>query len=417
MKQILTLFFLMTPQLILGSQFNIKEIKINGLKKTNLAIIRNEFALNLEEPTSQDEIDEGIRRLKNTNLFSDISYKIENEKLILNLKERWTTIPVLKFASGGGVTQTTLGVYDPNSFGDFLELGGQYQRLGETNSGVLWFKNPRLFGKRQGLDLQFWKTARLRTKYNQDAESPIEKAGFLHLRDQIYLGYFKEINNQTRLDISYEYHSDSFSNKIVPESIKNTGTNLLPPSSKFHFIGGEITLGRINYDQHLVDGSQLEISTQFGLSELNSSKHFISSQVNGRYFKTISKNHTFAQRLLLGATSTETIQYWFYLGGLDRIRGFVDNRFADRIFWLSNTEYRYAFWKNSWMTLQSVAFLDLLDSQEQLSDGIALQAASTGVGLRFFFPKIYRFVARFDYAKPIKRDDNNAISFGVQQFF
>lgn len=402
---------------VFAKDFLINEIEIQGLNKTKREVVLNEIDFQMQDKVTKEEIEEAVRRLKNLNIFNKVNYVVEESKLIFNLTERWTTIPVLKFASGGGVTQTTLGVYDPNAFGRYLELGGQYQRLGETNSGVLWFKNPRLFGKRQGLDLQFWKTARLRTKYDQKSDGVVEKAGFLHLRNRFYLGYFKEINNEFRVDASYEFHEDEFSDRIVPVSIKNTGTTLLPPSTKFHFFGAKLTFGQLNYDQHLVDGLQLSLQTQIGLSELNSAKHFISTELRGNYFKTFAKKHTFAQRILIGATSTETIQYWFYLGGLDRIRGFVDNRFAGRFFWLSNTEYRYAFWRNSWLTLQSVAFLDLVDSQEQLSHVTALQAASTGVGLRFFFPKVYRFVARIDYAKPLKREDDNAISFGVQQFF
>lgn len=395
----------------------VSAIKIKGLTKSKYEIVHNELGLELGQRYNKLAIEQAVQRVRNINLFTNVSYSIKNQELHLQLEERWTTIPILKFAAGGGVRQLTAGVYDPNVFGRYIELGGQFQKLQETNSGVLWFKNPRLFGRRQGLDIQAWKINRLRTKFDQTRDQAIAKAGFLHIREKLYFSYFKEFKPHLRLDGIYEYHHDQFSNKIVPDNLKNTATTLLPPTTKYHLLGAKITLGNINYNQHLVDGLQLSFLGQYGISELAQNKNFFSTQWKGEYFKTIRQKHTFAQRILLGGTNTETIQYWFYLGGLDRIRGFADNRFAGRFYWLSNTEYRYVFYRNNWLTLQSVAFLDLVDTQEQFTFLNKLGAASAGAGLRFFFPKVYRLTARVDYAKALVKDDENAVSFGVQQFF
>jgi outer membrane protein assembly factor BamA len=125
----------------------------------------------------------------------------------------------------------------------------------------------------------------------------------------------------------------------------------------------------------------------------------------------------FAQRFLAGTTSTQILQYWYYLGGLDRIRGFHDNRFAGRYHWLSNSEIRVPVFRRPSYIIQSVGFLDLTSVGENFKDLDSLTASSLGAGIRLILPKLYRFVIRMDYAKPIKKDDDMNISFGVQQFF
>lgn len=417
MKLFLVVILIFLSPTAFAQLYSFQKIKILGASKTHEEVILNELGLKLNNPHSKIDLEQAVQRVRNINLFNNVEYKVEGEELLIQLEERWTTIPVLKFASGGGVSQLTAGVYDPNVLGRFIELGGQFQKLEDTKSGVFWFKNPRLFGARQGIDIQAWKTNRLRTKFDQKQDDPIEKAGFLHIREKLYFSYFKELSENFRVDGIYEYHHDQFSNKIVPDKLKNTATNDLPPTTKFHFLGAKLTLGQLHYRQHLIDGLQISFQAQYGLSELPQTKDFFISEWSGQYFKTFNSKHTFAQRILLGGTNTDVIQYWFYLGGLDRIRGFADNRFAGRFFWLSNSEYRYAFFQNNWLTLQSVAFLDLADAREQFTLLTKLSAASTGFGIRFFFPKVYRLVARIDYAKPLKRDDDNAISLGVQQFF
>ena len=99
------------------------------------------------------------------------------------------------------------------------------------------------------------------------------------------------------------------------------------------------------------------------------------------------------------------------------MRGFSDNRFAGKYYWLSNTELRLPVYQHKWVVLQAVSFLDLVGVSDKPQNVFALEGASAGGGLRLFLPKVYRFVVRFDFAQPLKANDDMNFSFGVQQFF
>ena len=84
---------------------------------------------------------------------------------------------------------------------------------------------------------------------------------------------------------------------------------------------------------------------------------------------------------------------------------------------LSNSEFRNTLWQQNYAILQAVAFVDLVSVSEDAQNLDTLDGASAGLGLRVIFPNIYRFVLRLDVAEPLKKNDDERISLGVQQFF
>ena len=125
----------------------------------------------------------------------------------------------------------------------------------------------------------------------------------------------------------------------------------------------------------------------------------------------------FSQRVQIGLTDTNILQHWNYLGGLESIRGYADNRFATKNYWLSNSELRHFTFENPNYIMQSVVFVDALGIDESDRSIQNITALSAGVGARFIFPKIYRLILRIDYAKPIANEDEQFVNFGIQQFF
>ena len=403
-----------------NSIWKLKKILVKGNSKAKTRVILQELNFPKSMRVNQKRIDIGISNLRNTNLFATVESELSPDKktLTVMVAERWTTIPILKVASGGNISEITAGIFDPNLFGEFLEAGAQYQRIGDANSGVVWFKNPRLFGKRQGIDIQLWKTNRLRTKYDQASEAPVITNGFLQKRDRIYLGFDKEFNPYSRGTLSYEYHRDDFTSDFVSDEVRAIlATQGLPSETEVHFAGLSYEWGRLDTDEFLVDGTLLRSNLRVGFSPRENLDNFWNLDLNFQYFKTFMGRWTFAQRLLAGYTSTEAIQYLYYLGGLDRIRGIADNRFSGSCFWLSNSELRIPLFEHPWVVLQAIGFLDLATTGVSFSELTTFGAASTGGGIRLFLPKLYRFVIRLDYAVPLVKQDDFSLSFGIQQFF
>ena len=395
----------------------VDRLEIIGNTKTKYAVIADEIefspGMNIDEPW----ITEAQQRLQNIRLFTDV--KVKRVKNVVNVKitERWTTIPIMKFNSGGGVQQLTLGVYDPHIAGRNLELGTQYQKLEDTHSGVIWFKKPRFLSRSYGIDLQYWKTNRLRTKYDQTEDRLVVKNGFLHIRDKLYTAIIKEHSQLLKTRYFYEFNRDKFSNRIIPAEVKAQSIAVgLPPDSNFHFAGIGTTYGRINYQEWLQSGQDFSLYARYAFASTDNIDNFF--DVNGTYrFFHAYKDHNFAQRIQFGITNTDVLQYWNYLGGLDKIRGYTDNRFAGRYYILSNSEYRVPLYQRPSFVFQSVGFLDLVSVADKVRDISSLRGSSIGLDGRIILPRIYRFVLRLDYARLLKRKDDNSISFGVQQFF
>lgn len=404
---------------------HIESIEISGNRKTKTAVIERELEFHQQEKVCESQIKEGVQRIKDTGLFSSVSYSIlpsdqpKSNVVKITVEEKWTTIPIVKVNSGGGISQYTLGVYDPNIFGEFLEAGAQYENLGGASSGVVWFKNPRLFSEHQGIDLQYWNTRRIRIKYDQEAEGPEITRGFLHERERFYADYFRELSPRVVARVSVDYNKDNFSTKILPDKVLDKlGPNpVLPSSTELVISKFGLELGKVEGDPQSLRGHVFGVHVGYAHSLDGNADPFVQGDVSFSLFKLFLPRWQYAQRLHGGITSTKVLQYWYYLGGLDRIRGFADNRFAGRQFALSNSEIRYLAVEKPSVLIQIAGFLDFASIGEETSDLTTLKAASVGSGIRFILPKFYRFVVRLDYAKPLIKTDTVNWSFGVQQFF
>lgn len=400
-----------------AEDFTVTSIKFEGLNRTNSSVIRDELFFREGDTISAVQMDEALVRIQNTGLFTTASVEQEDTTVVVTVEERWTTIPIFKVASGGGVSQITAGIFDPNVFGRRLELGTQVERLEDAYSAVAWMKKPRLFHSRLGLDFQYWNINRLRTKYETNEEDPVKKTGFLQQREKVFAGLSYDLSFFWNVFLFYEYNHDTFSDKFIADDVKSLlAATGLPDSSEVHFAGLRLKYGQTRIDRHLIEGALMQWDYKQGFSSFGG-PDFWQSDLTALWYKTLFRDSTVAQRLMAGFTTTEILQYWYYLGGLDRIRGFTDNRFAGRYFWLSNSEFRQPVIRKTWLVTQAVAFTDLVSTAEQAKGLGKLTAASVGLGLRFVLPKIYRSVLRVDYARPIRKSDDMNISFGVQQFF
>ena len=404
--------------------FLILEIEVLGLERTEKRVALRELTFKASERISEKVLQESLANIRNTRLFSRVDYSLEDKgmgkKLILRLKEKWTTIPIFKVARGGGVQKLTLGVYDVNILGKGFETGAQLERLSKTTSGVIWFKNPRIFDSATGVDFQLWNINILRTKYYSEPIKPVIYKGFLHIRKKALLRIHHKFTDMFEASLLLEHHTDDFSYSYAEEKIKkiteeNGG---LPEGSQIYYLGLSASYGKINYNGHLVSGYKALASYRRARSlERHKNKAFGRYDFELLYGKTLLGSATFAQRILAGSTGSDYLQYWYYLGGLDGIRGFQVDRFSGRQYWLSNTELRSSPYRGDRYLLQGVLFYDAAAVGHEKRDLTKTKATSAGFGVRFMMPDIYRLVVRLDFAKTLKRYDNRTVNFGLQQFF
>lgn len=410
LRKIVLLVMLFISKFVFGNP----AIEIEGLDRTKSSVIFTE----LELCNCLDRPDEVEQALLATGLFYQVQTVSENGRVQkIQLKERWTTIPIAKFNSGGGVQQSTIGVYDPNVFGRRIELGTQYESLAGAPSLVFWNKVPRLFESRFFSDLQLWQVQRARLKYDPSTNEPILIKALLQETERNYLAIGYEWNSHFKIRFGFETQRDQFSTaRISQDTLNLVSGQIIPASSDVRFIIGQIDYGQLRTERHSPIGHLTYINFKSGFEQSNNKTRFHSIKAETSHFQLFD-DLLFATRIQFGSTTSDLIQYWNYLGGLESIRGFADNRFATRNYWLLNLESRYYLLEQEKFILQSSGFLDLIGIDEKENELKNLHAASAGLGARVILPYFYRLTIRLDFAAPIVKKDDQRISFGVQQFF
>lgn len=397
----------------------IRAVEFDGLKRTKTRVVEREFEFVLDQPTTRGDLEETAQRLRNMHLFSTVEYELEplEDGYLIRFRvlERWTILPVFKGSSGGGVNQLLIGIYDINVLGRYLEMGVQYERLGPTNSGVVWFRDPRLFDQRLWFGADVWHTNRIYTLYDADGEI---EGGYLLNRNLISFGIEKEWKWWLKGGLRLQLVNDETSYDLVDDDVRLQQIQRGLPEDEFRIQPGiSFSLGRLNYDNYRVDGVLLNLRFDGSDTTLGSSMSFASVESDFFFAKTLPFKSTLALRWLVGISSTESEPHYYFIGGFDRVRGFLDARFRGPAHTTANLEYRIPSLDTSWVVLQHIVFTDVASVGDGVSDFTEITAASAGAGLRVISPRIFRFTVRLDYALSLVNEGDSSLSFGVQQFF
>ena len=424
----------------------IDAVIIEGLGRTQRYVVMRELLFEEGDYASMSQIKESITRLLNLGLFREVDWQLISKKaelvdgqppeqnpkrparvLKIRVDERWTLLPFFTLVQGGGLTQFATGGSDINLFGRYLTAGVQYDRLGlnETflqpggaaNSFVVWFQDPRFLNSRTSAGIDLWRITRLRSIYEPDGTL---EGGFSLERRIAILRFQREFKRWLYGGLNFEWIDDGFSYDFIPEAtreIQQDNFGGLPSGGRAITARGNMRFGRVNRDDFYYDGWSL--TQWFGHTDKLWGSDFRFSQLESILvaYKKIPFRGNLAARVRLGFTNTEQIQYLYYMGGLNRVRGYRDSQFRGNSYWAVNAEYRVAPIASRWFALQMVGFVDSGATADSLNPFIELDAASVGGGVRIISPKIYGFVARFDYAYPIINGAGGALSFGAQQFF
>ncbi len=400
----------------------ISAMEFEGLVKTEKNHLLRFFETAVAENLVPEKLSDDLARVQDLGIFSQISCTMVvqgyHASLHITFQEKWTLIPIMKFASGGGVRQQTLGILDANVLGQARELGAFAEKLGRSVSGVLWYRETAGFDPRWSLFVQGWSIHRLRTKYFQEIDEVRVKTGFFQSRQKYQLDLGYEWTSRWKSTLIFEYNEDNFSDQFQSTEVKDrlqvTG---LPPSTQAGIMGLSNRWGRVTAHGSQFLGHEWEHSVRVYSISGSDVRDFLQNDFRWRGFFSLSTQTTLAYQVRAGISDTTVLQYWYYLGGLDGIRGFKDNRFAGRNFWLTNFEVRQNFVLSPTVHLQILPFFDSVAVSENIRSLNAVDGQSLGLGARVILPNVYRLVLRVDYAWPLKRHDDEQLGFGVQHFF
>lgn len=388
---------LLAASSLAAASFDDETFRIEGLDRTRAGTVLREFPA--AATTDSLAFESGLQRLRNTALFAKVQGIWSPDSQVVTLTEKWTTIPILKLRSGGGVTAYTVGMFDPNLLGRYLEAGAQYENHEGTHSGVAWFRDPRFLGTRTLLGGDAWLTHRLR----EDFAGETSRGWHGERRVRVHLFAEPEVREGIVPHAGLEWLDDTLSRDLLelPSELAPTRRPGLSSRSLVANLG--LRLGRIDTDLEMQEGWTIEPRADISLTGAS----FHRESIEARGFLRPASRLNFAARVFWGTGSQRAEFHDWRIGGLEQVRGLPDNFLVGDQAWFANLEARATLWRGDFVRLQGVAFTDAggipgVDRRE-----------SFGVGVRILSPKLYRLVVRLDWAQGF----DGGLSGGLQQFF
>lgn len=410
----------------------LNDIQVHGNTRTKAYVILRELEFKKGDLLTEALIAESKRRLLNLRIFTsvDFSYQFLTQKksgkkfvnLTITVQERWTTLPILKAGDAGGTQFYTIGVYDINFLGRYLEIGAQYESLNGEPAGVTWFRNPRLFGERLLFGYDLWFINRNRELFDQ-AGSIDSTAAFSLEKNRYHFFLKKELAWWLELGIGLDLLQEEVNQDNLDDEqrAQNAQVGFDPTDeSEQLFLEFTLRLGRLNFDNYLIEGFQTDIEFKTAQEGLLTDQSESRWTIQSRNFWKLPHLQNIGLNLKIGQTDTTLLQNEFFVGGLSEVRGFEDGQFRGNAFWQANAEYRVPSWTSPNFVLQHVFFYDVGNAGEKFSelfDETEESFHSLGTGVRLISPKVFRFNLRMDIAKTFGREGDSAFSIGLQQFF
>ncbi len=402
----------------------IVDIEIDGLERTKRHVIERELLFTAGQQATPEQLEESRKRVLNTGLFRTANFRLEPATsdsgaapgyvYELEVDERWTLLPIASFSRSGGVTNILLGAFETNLLGRYLEVGARYNRFGPTNSFVGWFYDHQFLGEHLFAGMELWWTNRQRLYY--DPEGTLVD-GYLRQRRKVRLGVEQEWSSWLSTGLNAYLIDDRFTSELLPdELVAGADQRPLPAANLAIPLEATVTLGRINRSSYFRQGLAYT-QTLAHSDDLWGASHDWTRWTHELLgFVELPWRQNLGARIGAGASSAAQPEHQFFIGGFDRVRGFVDSRFRGKTYWYANLEYRISSIDTLWFALQHTVFTDVAAASDSL-DGLAPVGASSGMGLRLISPKIHRFIIRIDYGLSWLSHGNAPLSFGVGQFF
>ncbi len=413
------------------AEVTISGIELEGAKRTDPEWLRSYLGLSFPTVVADDICDLIRKKLMTTDVFIGVESELRDsevvgqKKLLIRLNEKWTTIPVIRGAFGGGTPMTVLGVYDTHSFGRLWTLGAETRRYGDAPSSyVVWARAPRWQRGRHYLNLELWQLNRIRSIYDSSdhktgeirSDASIMRMSFLHpLFDPAGISQ-SEFTLQAGIDIKVQSQAGTsftpdrqYPGAVAPSQIELSDQRSIERSF----------MPTILFDNIEIDGSRMS-----GIRAILQNGIVTDSQVHHRKFETeifgfypLASKTVIATRILAGATSNKSMHNQYFLGGFDTVRGIPDGAVVGSHAGFLNLELRHELIQYKYTHVSGTLFTDAGAAAADWSDLNEGSRQSVGVGFRVNIPQVYRLQFRLDYAMAVDGSSARGVSFGLNQFF
>ena len=333
---------------------------------------------------------------------------------VFDLEEVWTLNPLFSFAIGGNAAWVRAGASDTNVAGRFLELGAQYERFTQFNGYQAWARDPRFLGKRLDWIVLVERLVRPRPDYADRRLRVVTEVFGLWENDRLKVSGRAELNYDVLLPVRTGDGTDDAAAHDVSDADA--------PRNWATVLETGVRVGRLDTVRVRTTGATLELKTTWVATRLATFGGFAQSWLEALGHVMLGERWNLSGRVQAGVQGDAPDYNRFWLGGLQHIRGYVDNYARSDKFALLNLEARFTAYDSRWISFVAAAFVDGAVAHDPA--GGVRQMVSTGAGLRGLLPWMVKTGLRVDMALPLvdARCPHGAslcpgISIGVYQFF
>ncbi len=310
----------------------IKEIRLEGLKRTKEYIVTRELISKVGEPLSQENLDREKNKLELLDIFSEIQIETElvGDEVILAFIfiEIFPILPSigLKISDENGVSVGG-GVKSPNLLGKDIFFSGRLL-FGGSKEAEIWIVNPWVTGNHLGYSLEY---------YHRERDNLITES--YEIANEFYLSVGSHLGENGRV-------GGDFSSINIKSDKPGT---TLSPDGKDHTTRLGFYLGYDNRDiiPDTRRGWWSEIAFSWDMRLFKNSSKFVQVDLDIRRFQPLPfwDRHNlafFSLTTLRTGTVGEDVAPWqvFGIGGTNTVRGWEFAARKGKNQFINTLEYR-----------------------------------------------------------------------------
>jgi outer membrane protein insertion porin family len=394
----------------------VSSLTVEGNVRTREAVIRDELTVKPGDRYVPARWAADEQAVKDLGIFwstaATAAVRDGRADLVLRVREKWTLLPIVQYARIRDAYQLTVGVWDANLLGYGMEGGVKLIRKKAGTSYDVWLFQPRVAGGPLYFRIESLAGERSLYDYARTGGDGDLTARFAESRAgvELELGRRLDSTGERRLGLYYGPYTTRYAGE-------GAAGQPAPRARVAHRLGLKAVLGRVHYDDYVYTGSRLDAAAYETIPLDADTSAFARWEAQLRRFWVPAPRHNVALRAVAGGTGSLRFEDAFFMGGLDEVRGYPDQRFHGRYAVYADMEYRYPAVDNRWVLVQAVALSDGGAVWDGAAAGRRPQAAwAAGAGLHALVKPVQRLVVRLDLVRSLAPFPRNEFSLGFKEF-
>lgn len=413
-------YFLLISNLAFSQQKFIKKIEFVGSDSIPKQTLLDIIELEAGDLFNKEKLNNDIQNLKNTTIFSKVTATVTQNlqtknavDITFNLQKKWTFIPYFIFGTGGGTSYYSIGLFDSNFLNQIYTFNINYRIENSESNYSLSFTDNYSFHNKYitGINANY---INKKITYYKDTQ----KYGYYSFEEHLLNIYsLYKFNPYFNFGGGFIYREAIKINEQLTNDEKNTNNSnkiISPTDFSDYGVQTRLQFGKMNYNSLTQEGITINNTTNSYIDDNSNDENLL---ILGFTEIPFIDDSYVGTRIGFQYTDSDNPVNEFYLGGLDKLRGFNYTQFTGKNTYYQNTEVRLTLIKGDYIAFQIVPFFDYGNASQNLNELFNNFASSYGVGIRIPLVKINKITFRLDYATTITPFRMSGFSLGLLQFF